>query len=689
MKNAFRSALTAAAIFPFVALGACSPTSSDDAAPDANANTNADAPSTTANAAATPTENTPQEEDLWAELNEIAVVEQLVMMPMRDGVRLATHIYRPKNAGADGEPVPTIFVKTPYNMNLWRDREMSARSLRRPLEAVRRGYAYVNQNERGKFFSEGEWDILGPPKTDGYDALTWIADQPWSNGKVGTFGCSSTAEWQMGLAAQDHPAHAAMVPQGFGAGVGRIGDWYEQGNWYRGGAEQMLFFSWLYGVQNTQRPQFDPNLDADDRVRLARYFDLSPEMPRVDWEEAIWHLPLEDLMRSVDGPEGVYSDPAPVASGGRMIQRTPDDPAWYRGGLYHDDEPFGVPAFWFMSWYDVSIGPNLAIFNHARENGIDAETRDNQYAMVAPVTHCAYTRAEANTVVGERSVGDARWDYDELIYAWFDHWLKGEANGITDSLPRVRYYTMGSNSWSVSDTWPPEGAETMTLFLNSAGSANTLGGDGVLTTETPEAPAAGDAANAGDAGALDSFAYDPMHPVVSHGGNVCCTGGAIQAGSFDQQEIEAERQDILVYTTEPFEDGLEVSGTIGITLYVSSDARDTDFTVKLLDVYPDGRAFNLDETIQRIRYREGYDRQVFMEPGQVYEVEVSPMSTSNHFAPGHSLRIEVSSSNFPRFTRNLNTGGKNYDESEGVVANNQVHHSAKYPSQIRVPVVRR
>jgi hypothetical protein len=642
-------------------LGACSP-------PPANEAPGENSPPRAGNEA--------ESEDLWAALNEIAIVEQMVMMPMRDGVRLATHVYRPKSS--DGKPVPTIFVKTPYNMNLWGNGDMNTGRLRRPLEAVRRGYAYVNQNERGKFFSEGEWDILGPPKTDGYDALTWIAEQPWSNGMVGTYGCSSTAEWQMGLAALDHPAHAAMVPQSFGAGVGRIGDWHEQGNWYRGGAEQMLFFSWLYGVQNTQRPQFDPDLDPDDRVRLARYFDLAPEMPRVDWPEALWHLPLEDLMRNAGGPEGIYADPAPVATGGRMIQRTPDDPAWYRGGLYHDDEPFGVPSFWFMSWYDVSIGPNLAIFNHVRENGIDAETRDNQFAMVAPVTHCAYTRAEENTVVGERSVGDARWDYSELIYAWFDHWLKGEPNGITDTLPRVRYYTLGSNEWSASESWPPEGVEMVTWYLGSGGTANTLSGDGVLTTEPP-GPEAG----------FDALTFDPKDPVLSHGGNVCCTGGAIRAGSFDQREIEAAREDILVYTTEPFDEGLEVSGTIGITLYVSSDARDTDFTVKLLDVYPDGRAFNLDETIQRVRYRGGYDRQVFMEPGQIYEVEVSPMSTSNTFAPGHSLRIEVSSSNFPRFTRNLNTGGNNYDETEGVVAHNQVHHSAAYPSQIRIPVMER
>jgi len=607
-------------------------------------------------------------------LQEIAIIEELVMMPMRDGVQLATNIYRPKNSGTN--PVPTVFVKTPYNMNMWRDGEHTGR-YGAIIEAVSRGYAYVNQNERGKFYSEGEWDILGPPKTDGYDALTWISNQGWSNGKVGTYGCSSTAEWQMGLAALNHPAHAAMVPQGFGAGVGRVGDWYEQGNWYRGGAEQMLFFSWLYGVQNTQRPRFDRDVAREDLVRLSRYFDLAPEMPRVDMTEALWHLPLEDFMRNINGPEGVYADAAPVATGGRMIQRTPNDPAWYKGGLYNDSEPFGVPSLWFMSWYDVSIGPNLALFNHVMENGMDAETRENQFAMVAPVAHCSYTRATENTVVGERSMGDARWDYSELIYSWWDRWLKGDDNSITDTLPRVRYYTMGENEWNTATAWPPPAAEMVTYYLNSGGNANTLNGDGVLTTQRP----------GGDA--PDSYSYDPFDPVMSHGGNVCCIGGAIDAGSFDQRAVEAEREDILVFSTEALSKGIEVSGPIEVTLYVSTDVKDTDFTVKLIDVYPDGRAFNLDETIQRARYREGYDKWAFMEPGEVYEVKVGPLTTSNFFEAGHKIRIEVSSSNFPRFTRNLNTGGNIYDETEGVVAHNQIHHSNQYPSQIRVPVVRR
>ena len=606
-------------------------------------------------------------------LEAIAVIEQKVMVPMRDGIGLATDIYRPKTSG----PVPTIFVRTPYNFNSYRDGELQTRQIQSAIDAVERGYAYVYQNERGRYFSEGEWDILGPPKSDGYDALTWIADQPWSNGKVGTIGCSSTAEWQMGLAALDHPAHAAMVPQGFGAGVGRVGPFYEQGNWYRGGAEQMLFFAWLYSVQNTQRPFFSKNTSREDIIRLSRYFDLAPEMPPVDWSKALWHLPVMDLLKSVDGPKGIFADPAPVATGGRMIQRAPNDPAWYKGGLYHDDEPFGVPSLWMMSWYDVSIGPNLALFNHVSKNAKDPEVANNQFALVAPVTHCAYRRATEETIVGERNLGDARFDYDALIYGWFDYWLKGEQNGITEKTPKVQYYTMGMNKWQTAGTWPPEGAEMVTYYLTSSGKANSLFGDGKLTTN-----------EAGTEDHADRFTYDPANPVTSYGGNVCCTGNAITAGSFDQQKMEA-RQDILVYTTDPLAEGAEVSGTIEITLYVSSDAKDTDFTVKLVDVHPDGRAYNLDETILRARYREGYDKQVFMEAGQVYELPVSPMSTSNYFPAGHRIRIEVSSSNFPRFTRNLNTGGNNYDETEGVVAHNTLHHSRQYPSQIRIPIVKR
>src|SRR5436189_162090 len=340
--------------------------------------------------------------DTEAELQSIAVVERKVLLPMPDGVRLATDIYRPKNAAGK---VPIVFVRTPYNFNFWDINNGVPADMTAPLTAVKRGYAYVVQNERGHFFSEGHYDILGAPRSDGYNAVDWLSKQPWSNGRIGTTGCSSTAEYQMGIAALGHPAYAAMNVQGFGAGVGRVAPYYEQGN-------------------------------------------------------------------------------------------------WYRGGPYHDDMKLNVPGLWFMSWYDVSVGPNLALYNHVRRTA-PAEVASQQWAVIAPVAHCAYTRATAQTIVGERSMGDARLDYNEIVYGFFDRFLKGEKNGRLDSLPKVTYFTMGLNKWQTAESWPPPGAQPMTFYLSSGGRANSLAGDGALTAAAP------------DADKPDPFAYDPMNPVLS------------------------------------------------------------------------------------------------------------------------------------------------------------------------------
>lgn len=602
-----------------------------------------------------------EENDILTQLEEIAIIDQKVMMPMRDGIRLATDIYRPKTE----EKVPIIFSRTPYNFNSWGDGEQRTRTAQRAYEAVKRGYAYVVQNERGRYFSEGEWDILGVPLTDGYDAFSWMKDQEWSNGKIGTLGCSSTAEWQMAVAALDHPAHAAMVPQGYGAGVGTVGDIVEQGNWYRGGAEQLLFFSWLYGVEHDKfKPRIPEGATQEDLIRISRFYDLAPENPPVDMAEALKHLPIQDILKNINGKKEIFD---------KMVRRKPNNEDWYKGGLYHDTMELGVPSFWFASWYDVSITPNLALFNHVRNNSKDPEIRDNQYLVIAPTLHCAYTRATENTMVGELSVGDARLNYAEQIYGWFDLWLKGEQNDFKQKTPRVQYYTMGSNTWQSAEEWPPKDTKMTTYYLDSKGDANTLVGSGLLIKKRPSKDNP------------DSFTYDPMNPVPSLGGNVCCTGNAVKGGAFDQR-IQEGRRDILVYTTDALKQGVEISGFIESTLYLSSDVKDTDLTIKLIDVHPDGKAYNLDETIQRVRYREGYDKEVFMEEGNVYKVNLTPMSTSNYFKKGHRIRIEISSSNFPRFARNLNTGGDNYNESEGVVAQNTIHHSKKYPSQIKLPI---
>jgi uncharacterized protein len=607
------------------------------------------------------------------ELESIATIDRKVMVPMSDGKRMATDIYRPKDRS---KKYPIILVRTPYNFNFWDVENGVPRDMTAELEAVKRGYAYVEMNERGHFFSEGNYDILGAPLSDGSDALTWMASQSWANGKVGTIGCSSTAEWQLGVAALGNPAFTPMIPQGFGAGVGRVGSYYEQGNWYRGGAVQMLFIAWLSGEQNQVRPLFPTTASQQDLILVSKRFDLAEHAPPVDWSKSLRHLPETDIIKAAGGPKGIFADPMPVPTEGAMITRTPNHPAWYRGGLWHDDKPINIPGLWFMSWYDVSIGPNLAAYNFVRRTA-RPDVADKQYAVIAPTLHCAYKSATEHTVVGERDLGDARLDYDALTYGWFDHFLKGEDNKILEKTPKVRYYTMGLNKWQTSDTWPPEGSQPFTLYLSSAGKANSRFGDGTLNEQqaSEDRP--------------DSFVYDPMSPVPSFGGNVCCTGNAVTGGAFDQRDMEA-RNDILVYSTEPLKEGVEVSGPVEPTLYVSSDVKDTDITVKLIDVLPDGTAYNLDETIQRLRYREGYDKPpVWMKAGEVYKVTLQPMTTSNYFPAGHRIRLEVSSSNFPRFDRNMNTGGKNYDETTGVVAHNSIHHSQKFASKIVLTVVKR
>jgi uncharacterized protein len=606
------------------------------------------------------------------ELEQVAIIDRKVMVKMRDGKLMAADIYRPKGA----DKVPIIFSRTPYNFNFWDVKLGAPRDMTHELDAVKHGYALVEMQERGHFFSQGNYDILGMPLSDATDELKWMSSQPWSNGKVGTTGCSSTAEWQLAVVAQNDPSLTTFNVEGFGAGVGHVGPYYEQGNWYRGGAVQMLFISWIYnyGIQNQVRPMFPSDTTQAELINASHFFDLNPQMPMVDWDKAFWHLPEQDMIKAVGGPPGIFETKMPVATGGDMIARAPNDPAWYKGGLWHETMKVSKPGLWFMSWFDVSVSPNLAAYNEVRRTALKA-VADQQYAIIAPVLHCAYTRATENTMIGDLDVGDARFNYNDLMYGWFDHYLKGEDSPMLDKQPKVMYYVMGAHRWQKADTWPPAGAVTQDLYFTSEGQANTLYGNGKLVAAAP------------DADHPDQFVYDPANPVLTFGGGGCCQGNAVKFGSYDQRPQEA-RNDILVYDSEPFKQGTEVSGPITVSLYVSSSAKDTDFTFKVIDVYPDGRAFNITENIQRMRYRNGYDKPLaWMSPGQVYKVTFQPIDTSYYFKPGHKLRVDISSSNFPRFDRNLNTGGNNYDEDKGVIANNAVHHDSQYPSKITITVV--
>jgi putative CocE/NonD family hydrolase len=622
-------------------------------------------------------------EAIEKQLEDVAIIDRKVMVPMSDGARMAADIYRPKDAS---RKYPIIFSRTPYNFNFWDVKLGTYRDMSQELNAVKRGYVLIEMNERGHFFSEGNYDILGAPLSDANDQFNWMAAQPWSSGKIGLIGCSSTAEWQLAAAALGNKALTTIIPQSFGAGVGKVGPYNEQGNWYRGGAVQMLFIDWLYGEQNQVRPSFPKDTSQADLIKASKLFDLAPQLPPVDWAKAYQHLPEKDIISAVDGPKGIFSDKMPNTTGGAMIERTPNDPAWRKGGLWQSDTmPINVPGFWFMTWYDVSTGPNLAAYNFVRSTA-KGDAANEQYAVIAPTLHCGYKRATENTIVGERSMGDARLDYDALTYAWFDHFLKGEDNGFLQKTPKVQYFTMGINKWQHSESWPPEGAKPVTLTLSSGGHANTLHGDGTLTFSSAPVAAKSKTKSPDIA---DLFTYDPMNPTPSYGGNVCCAANTIpgNGGALDQRKME-ERPDILVYTSEPLKEGMEVSGPITATLYVSSDVKDTDVTVKVIDVLPDGTAYNLDETIQRLRYRDGDDHTVWMEKGKVYKVTLTPMNTSNYFGVGHRIRIEVAGSNFPRFDRNLNTGGNNYDETTGIVAHTAIHHSPQYPSTLTLSVVK-
>ncbi len=359
-------------------------------------------------------------------------------------------------------------------------------------------------------------------------------------------------------------------------------------------------------------------------------------------ENVVWTLPLTNIMPRLGAAPSDWDD---------FLRRQPNDPRWKKVDFGGEGDRNSAPALYINSWYDLSIGPNAAMFQYQTANAATPVARDNTFMVITPTPHCEEGRIETeHTVTGERDVGDARFDYVGLVQGWYDHFLKGEENGITKQ-PKVRAYMMGANEWRSYDTWPPKQVQYLPFYLAGAGKANSATGDGRLSTTKP-----------GGEGS-DAFLYDPLHPVPSLGGSICCFSPTFTGGSYDQSHIEM-RNDVLVYTSEPLKKTLELAGPVSVSLFLSSDRKDTDLTIKLLDVYPDGRAYNLDENIERVRWRDGWDKPVFMEPDKVYKVDIGPLQTSNAFLPGHRIRVEISSSNFPRFDRNLNTGGNNYDEKD-------------------------
>jgi putative CocE/NonD family hydrolase len=487
----------------------------------------------------------------------------------------------------------------------------------------------------------------------------WLASQQWSTGKVGTYGCSYRGENQVEMAKLRHPNHVAMIPQASG-GAGR------HFAAITGGAVELASGAdWFARNGAKVRPVLGPRDDQEGFVRAASVFKLAPQLPPADWASLWRTLPLRDVVKTAGAPPSDWEG---------FVSHEPADPWWDQFGYVGAQDRFDTPALFLDSWHDYGPADTFALAELWRKNATSERTRDNVFVVVAPTTHCVYARDREQTIVGQRDLGDARFDFYGLYLRWFDRWLKGIDNGVT-RMPKVQIFVMGKNQWRGEEEWPLRRTRFTKFYFRSDGRAQSRTGTGVLSIESPRREPS------------DTFEYDPASPVPSVGGPDFGTPlPGLIAGAVDQSEVEM-RHDVLVYTTPPLEKGLEVTGPLEAVLFVSSSAPDTDFTAKLVDVFPDGRAFNVQEGILRARYRDGFDKKAFMRPGGVYRVPVSLSVTSNFFGPGHRIRLEVSSSNVPRFDRNLNTGGRNYDETGWAVARNEVYHSEGRASYLMLPVV--
>jgi len=581
-------------------------------------------------------------------------LEKSLLVPMRDGVRLSTDVFFP--VGLEGR-VPVILIRTPYDKRQFRSGWIH--------EIVRgfvgQGYAVAVQDKRGRFESEGIYTLAVKEDVDGYDTVDWLAKQPWSTGRIGTYGCSDLGDAQVWMAPTRHPALKAMIPQASGSVLGSADNVYRYFGIYNGGALQLAAgVGWMIG--NGSKVYWGPpdHLSDEEFRELADLFDTGPvNAPEVDVGELLWELPVVDALRRAKRPFTDWE---------KVVSTDLADPWWDQFPYYKGDEVIDVPTLFVNSWHDFGVNETMWEYNYFQDNAVSETARDNQFVIISPTTHCRSEFMTAPTVIGERDLGDARFDFWSLYIAWYDYWLKGEDNGVTD-MPHVQYYLMGKNQWRSAADWPIPGTRFTRYYLHSGGGANSLDGDGTLSTKAPKREPA------------DRITYDPASPVPSLSGSY-----GMEEGFYDQRPVEM-RHDVLVYTSEPLERGMEMTGPITATLWVSSSAKDTDFTAKLVDVHPDGTAFYLQEGLLRARYREGFAKQVFMEKGEVYEIEVVLDATSNYFPAGHRIRLEVSSSNFPRFDRNLNTGGANWNETEWITAHNVVHHSKEYPSHVTLPIV--
>jgi hypothetical protein len=565
------------------------------------------------------------------------VIERGVAMKTRDGVTLRADIYRPAGEGA----FPVLLQRTPY------DKKNGDEFGRK---AALRGYLVVIQDVRGRYTSEGEWYPFKHETDDGFDTVEWAAALPHANGKVGMFGGSYVGATQM-LTAIGHPPHLAGI-----CPVVTASNYHE--NWtYQGGAfEQWFNESWTSGLaQDT----LDREIRHDTNALIG-----APVLP-------LNQYPVFNF-NGAPSAVGLTRTLAPYFLD--WLDHPTYDSYWKQWSIEEQFSSIQVPALTVAAWYDIFQGGSLRNYMGIKAHGGSEAARAGQRLLIVIGGHAGGGRK-----IGAIDFGPAAEDVavteNAVILEWYDYLLQGKQNAFATGKP-VRIFVMGENKWRDEDDWPLARARDTRYYLHSTGKANTAAGDGSLSTAAAQSDAA------------DKFIYDPANPVPTTGGPLCCDAVHEPAGPRDQRDVET-RPDVLVYSTPPLDQDFEVTGPVSLDLFASSSAVDTDFTAKLVDVAPDGFAQNLTEGILRARYRESTSEAMPIAPGKVYEYKIDMWSTSNVFLKGHRIRLEVSSSNFPRFDRNLNTGKDAATDATIVKATNTILHDSAHPSALVLPVVPR
>ena len=522
-------------------------------------------------------------------------------------------------------PFPVVLVRTPYNNNLEPAIE-KARSL------ANTGYAVVLQDVRGRWDSEGEFYPFQDEALDGFDTQEWIGRQSWSSGKIGMSGASYLAAVQWASAPLGSEYLTCLAPRVM------CNDYFNE-LIYPGGAFHLNVAA-TWGMRT--------------RARTAQTIAFH------NWTEAFHTLPLVEFATQAGDDVGFWRD---------WIEHSTDDEYWAKLNFRKQFDQISVPAFEMSGWFDLYAQHAFTNFNTLRERGTSPATRQSKL-IVGPWPH----HLSGCTCTGDIDFGaHSMVDLEDLELRWFDYWLKGKNNGILDD-PPIRLFIMGINEWRDEHEWPLARTVWQKWYLHSAGAANTVLGDGQLATKAPgdEPP--------------DEYDYDPRYPAQTLGGNNCCSPHIVPWGPYDQRPVEM-RNDVLCYTGPVLQEDLEVTGPIQMTLYATSDRPDTDWTAKLVDVSPSGYAMNLCDGIIRARYRESRSDPTPIQPGTVYEYTIDVGATGNVFRKGHRIRLEISSSNFPRFDRNPNTGHAIGKDAELHTAHQTIHHSTAYPSHILLPVI--